>query len=83
MLLSFNKLLLLIAILVAVWYGFKLVGRLDRARKQKLRQQGADGAKGPAASRWNAADTVDLVRGEDGKTFVAPERDQNHTRGEH
>ena len=32
---SFSKLAVLIGIVVAVWYGFKLVGRLDKARKQQ------------------------------------------------
>ena len=34
---SFSKLAVLIGIVVAVWYGFKLVGRLDQARKQQRR----------------------------------------------
>ena len=32
---SFNKLLLTTVIILAIWYGFKWVGRLDRARKNK------------------------------------------------
>ncbi len=31
---GFSKLAVLIGIVAAVWYGFKLVGQLDRARKQ-------------------------------------------------
>ncbi len=38
---GFGKLAVLIGIVVAVWYGFKLVGRLDKARKQ---QQGGGNA---------------------------------------
>ena len=34
---GFSKLAVLIGIVVAVWYGFKLVGRLDQARKQQRR----------------------------------------------
>jgi len=34
---SLSKLVLLIAIVVAVWYGFKCLGQLDRARKQAQR----------------------------------------------
>lgn len=37
---SLTKLLVLAGILLAVWYGFKLVAKLDAARKQQLRQQG-------------------------------------------
>ena len=31
---GFSKLAVLIGIVVAVWYGFKFIGQLDRARKQ-------------------------------------------------
>lgn len=80
MLFSFNKILMLIAILAAVWYGFKLVGRLDRARKRKLKTQ-ADHMR-HATTDFNGADgmgpePIDLVRGEDGKTFVAPGKDRS------
>jgi len=34
---SFGKLVVFIAIVLAVWYGFKLVGRLDQARRQQGR----------------------------------------------
>jgi uncharacterized protein len=34
--LGFGKLLLLVLVVVAVWYGFKFVGRLDRQRKGNL-----------------------------------------------
>jgi hypothetical protein len=74
MLFSFNKILLLIAILVAVWYGFKLVGRLDRARKHKLSQ--VVGRDRRAAARQSEPEPIDLVRGEDGKTFVAQDTDR-------
>ena len=46
---SIQKLLVLIAILGAVWYGFKLIGRLDQARKAQTRVR--DG-KRPAARSW-------------------------------
>lgn len=38
---SLTKLLVLLAIVGAVWYGFKMVGRLDAARKAeaKLRER--------------------------------------------
>ncbi len=31
---SFPKLIVLIGIITAIWYGFRLVGALDRARRQ-------------------------------------------------
>ena len=40
---SFTKLLLTTVIILAIWYGFKWVGRLDRARKKKaLKDQGGE-----------------------------------------
>jgi hypothetical protein len=71
MLLSLNKILMLIAILAAVWYGFKLIGRLDQARKRKA-GTAANGKNRGAAE----PETIDLVVGEDGKTFVARETDE-------
>ena len=40
-----GKLLVLVAVVVGVWYGFKLVSRLERARKRQVREnrnQGTD-----------------------------------------
>ncbi len=31
---GFSKLAVLVGIVVAVWYGFKYIGQLDKARKQ-------------------------------------------------
>lgn len=46
---SITKLLVLAGVILVVWYGFKLVGRLDSARKAeaKLRRQPKDGRKTP------------------------------------
>ncbi len=65
MLLSINKILVLIAILLVVWYGFKLVGRLDRARREKVRSA----RRAPDADAGEA-ETIELVRDEDGTGFV-------------
>lgn len=35
---SFSKLLVLAIIVAAVWFGFRLIGRLDKARKEAARQ---------------------------------------------
>ena len=73
MLLSVNKILMLITILTAVWYGFKLIGRLDKARKLKAKnvpRRGPDQRNG-----LDHSETIDLVRGKDGKTFHARETD--------
>ena len=34
---SLPKLIVLIAIIMAIWYGFRLVGELDKARRQAER----------------------------------------------
>ncbi len=67
MLLSVNKILVLIGILLVVWYGFKLVGRLDRARREKVRT--ARRAQGPDRAETDA-ETIELVRDEEGTGFV-------------
>ncbi|HLS67883.1 MAG TPA: hypothetical protein VK035_00965 [Kiloniellales bacterium] len=46
---SFSKLLVLAAIVLAVWYGFKLIGRLEAHRKLQARQQARAAAGRPAA----------------------------------
>jgi hypothetical protein len=38
---SLSKLLVLILIIAAVWYGFKWVGKLDKARKERMRGSGS------------------------------------------
>ena len=66
---SFQKILVIIAILAAVWYGLKLIGRLDRERKQALKEGG--GAKPP--KREPSGDAVrDLVECRRCHAFVAP-----------
>jgi uncharacterized protein len=48
---GFSKLAVLVGIVIAVWYGFKFVGQLDRARKQaqanKPPRQSGGGGKAP------------------------------------
>lgn len=44
---GFSKLAVLVGIVIAVWYGFKVVGQIDKARKQTQankppRQPGGD-----------------------------------------
>jgi uncharacterized protein len=53
---SVTKLLVLAAVIVAVWYGFKLVGRLDAARKAeaKLRERAAEDAR-PTTRKGDSA----------------------------
>ena len=72
---SLQKLLVLAAIVGAVWYGFKLVGRLQEARKLEAKAQagnrrstarrGAGGAKGQTAA------TEEMVQCPICQTYVA------------
>jgi uncharacterized protein len=57
---SLQKLLVLAAIVGAVWYGFKLVSRLQAARKleQKQRRAARRGAEGAGAPAEGAEDMV-------------------------
>lgn len=54
-----TKLIVLVAIVAAVWYGFKLVGRLDEARRQ---QGGGDAPRRRAARAEKAGEVEDTVR---------------------
>lgn len=42
---SLGKILVLVAVVALVWYGFKLIGRLDQTRKEELRRQETGAAK--------------------------------------
>jgi uncharacterized protein len=47
---SISKILVFLAIIALVWVGFRLIGRLDQARKQEARRQ-KDGGRVRGASR--------------------------------
>ena len=80
---SLSKILALAAILAAVWYGFKLVNRLDAARRQKQaddRVQGSGAGGGTADRREQRdSDVVDLVQ--DSETGAYVPRDRKDRRG--
>ncbi|NQW11884.1 MAG: hypothetical protein HQ481_18635 [Alphaproteobacteria bacterium] len=71
----------LIAILGVVWYGFKLVGRLDKARREKVASGGSharDRAERPGAAEQEtpsapANGVVDLVKDEKTGAYVTKE----------
>ena len=55
---SIQKLLFTVAVIVAVWYGFKWVGRMKEVRDEergKLRRQAQDGAGGVQAGSGSGA----------------------------
>ena len=54
---SINKLLFTIAVIVIVWYGFKLVGRIDKKRRAQLKR-----AKKRPSSTSSAVGAEDMVQ---------------------
>jgi uncharacterized protein len=56
---SIGKVVVLITIVLAVWYGFKFIGQLDRQRKEMARRQtgGARSSRGRTAS-----DVEEMIR---------------------
>jgi hypothetical protein len=78
MLLSLNKIVMLIAILAAVWYGFRLIGRLKGAQRTKPRRGFGFGFGKPRNGGRDAEpEIVDLVRSADGKTYTARKTDEH------
>ena len=71
---SIQKILVLVAVITAIWYGFKLVSRLDAARKQKLKEAArSNGGGTPDMTKKD--DVVDLVQNEDG-TYVTTKKNR-------
>ena len=69
---SFQKLLVIIAILAAVWYGLKLIGRLDRERKQALKEAAVAKPAKPAQPAASGNAVRDLVECGRCHAFVVP-----------
>jgi len=61
---SIQKLIVLIAIVAAVWYGFKWLSRLQAARDAETKAEGRRTAKRRAPGRRSAAadDAEDMVQ---------------------
>lgn len=76
---SISKILALAAILGAVWYGFRLIGRLDEARQRKAGRHDRDsagrGSAGPAAPPQAEDGILDLVKDERGNYVAKAPRD--------
>lgn len=78
---SISKLVTLAAIIAIVWFGFRLIGRLDAARKAKVGQQEAGAGQDPngrdragRAGTHGRDDVVDLVRDERTGEYVTRDR---------
>lgn len=54
-----TKIAVLIAVVLAVWYGFKFVGRLDQARKAQAEGKPKKRAENRNAKRPEVEDTVE------------------------
>lgn len=69
---SLTKLLVLVAIVLGVWYGFKLIGRLDAARKQEARLRGREQRRAPArgAAAPGPAEAEEMVQCPACKAYV-------------
>jgi len=52
---SLQKLIVLAAVIAAVWYGFKFLGRLQAARKAEAKLREAEGARPARKSSEQAA----------------------------
>ncbi|MBO6560216.1 MAG: hypothetical protein JJ959_06740 [Nisaea sp.] len=71
---SLQKILVLFAVLAAIWYGFKLVTRLDQARKQKLKETAGNGSASQGSAKEDGV--VDLVQNPDG-TYGTKNKDRS------
>lgn len=61
---SLQKILVLVAIVAAVWYGFKFLSRLDETRKSEAKLREREGGKAPgrrAAKRRSEPEAEDMV----------------------
>ncbi len=82
---SLYKLLVLAAILGAVWYAFKFIGRLDQRRKRalKTRREGANGeTAGGVAASGGVARAEEMVECPVCKVYVAAGGAGNCGRGD-
>jgi hypothetical protein len=55
---SFPKLIVLAAIIAVIWYGFRLVGELDKARRQAARVAKQQAGQKGRSSGANVEETV-------------------------
>jgi uncharacterized protein len=64
---SIGKILVFVAIIAIVWFGFRLIGRLDKARQQAARKPAPERTKaGPAVEetvRCRVCDAFVAARG--------------------
>ena len=73
---SISKLLALAAIIGLIWFGFRLIGRLDAARTAKSAEPVGGGRtdRARATGTHGRDDVVDLVRDEHTGEYVTRDR---------
>ena len=78
---SISKLVALAAIIGAIWFGFRLIGRLDAARKAKVaaEKSGDRPDRGRLEGTHGRDDVVDLVRDERTGEYVTRDRRDERT----
>ena len=64
---SLSKLLVLVAIISAIWFGFRLLGQIDRNRREAARREKQTGGTSPKQPRQVA----DMVKCNVCGTFTA------------
>lgn len=70
---SLSKILTLIVILVAVWYGFRLIGRFQKQRIDALRRNGGADANAKRPATKGAAASQDMVKCAVCGVYTAPD----------
>jgi uncharacterized protein len=73
---SIGKMLVLVAVIMAIWFGFKLIGRLDAQRKAAAKRQAKDGRvrarrRKTDEVRMPVPDAEDMVQCPVCKSYVA------------
>lgn len=81
---SISKLVTLAIIIAVIWFGFRLIGRLDAARKAKAKAAPEAGGhprpdRGQATGTQGGNDVVDLVRDEHTGEYVTRDRRNERT----
>ncbi|WPZ36612.1 hypothetical protein T8K17_10745 [Thalassobaculum sp. OXR-137] len=78
---SISKLVALAVIIGVIWFGFRLIGRLDAARKAKAAPEAGGGRadRGRPTGTHGRDDVVDLVRDERTGEYVTPDRRDERT----
>ncbi|MCP4328506.1 MAG: twin-arginine translocase TatA/TatE family subunit [Alphaproteobacteria bacterium] len=66
---SLPKLLVLVLIIAAIWYGFKWITKLDRDRRRAVKEEGA--------AETRKVDAEDMVKCPNCGTFVPAGRDHS------